>query len=85
MGVLETRADAERMHADLFESLPATGWDRSIWVQRRIVTISETKVHVDTKFRRLRKDGSEIGTYDSLYVLINVNGRWGVKMRSSFL
>ena len=85
MNVWTTREDAEQAHADLFRSLPDNGWDRSMWVQRRIVTLSETKVHVATRFRRLRKDGSEIGTYDSLYVLINKDGRWGVKMRSSFL
>lgn len=85
MNVWPTEADAVQAHVDLFKTLPDTGWDKSIWIHRRIVTLSESKVHVDTRFRRLRKDGSEIGTYDSLYILIKKDGRWGIKMRSSFL
>ena len=85
MNVLETEEAAVQAHTELFKSLPDTGWHRSQWLQRRIVTVSQTKVHVDTRFKRLRKDGSEIGSYDSLYIIIKQDGRWGIKMRSSFL
>jgi len=85
MNSWETADAAVQAHVEIFESLPDTGWHRSTWLQRRIVTVSETKVHVDTRFRRLRKDGSVIGSYDSLYILIKRDGRWGIKMRSSFL
>jgi hypothetical protein len=80
-----TQADATSAHEIVFQALPDTGWTRSEWVHRKIVTLSASKVHVDTRFRRLREDGSVIGVYDSLYVLTKANGRWGVKMRSSFL
>ncbi len=59
-------------------------WHRSRWDRRRIVHASNDKVHVDTQFTRLRADGSVIGSYDSLYILTKEDGRWGVKMRSSF-
>lgn len=85
MNVWETKEDAVQGHVVAFKSLPETGWHHSAWVHRRIVTVSENKVHVDTRFTRFREDGSEIGTYDSLYVLIEKDGRWAVKMRSSFL
>ena len=80
-----TAEDAIRDHEALFKNLPATGWHKSIWLDRQITTLSDTKVHVNTRFQRLRADGSEIGAYHSLYVLIKQDGRWGIKMRSSFL
>ena len=85
MSVTETAEEGVRLHQQLFKQLPDTGWFKSIWIDREITNISDTKVHVKTRFRRLRRDGSEIGTYDSLYILQKEEGRWGVKMRSSFL
>ena len=60
------------------------GWHHSKWDRRRIIHQSPEKIHVDTKFTRYRKDGSVIGAYESLYILTKENGRWGVKLRSSF-
>lgn len=85
MSSWNTAAEAAEMHKLIFENLQNSGWDKSVWNSREIVNMSSNKVHVSTQFTRLRKDGSEIGTYDSLYVLINKNGRWAIKMRSSFL
>jgi hypothetical protein len=59
-------------------------WHHSRWDRRRIIHASAEKVHVDTKFTRCRADGSVIGSFESLYIVTKENGRWGVKMRSSF-
>lgn len=59
-------------------------WHHSRWDRRRIIHSSAEKVHVDTKFTRCRADGSVIGSFDSLYIVTNEDGRWGVKMRSSY-
>lgn len=63
-------------------------WDRSVWTRREIVQASATKVHVVTRFDRLRADGSVIKSFDSLYVLTFESAaaepRWGIKGRSSF-
>jgi hypothetical protein len=67
-----------------YKSLAAGGWDHSGWTRRKIVHISDNKAHVDTEFARYRRDGSIIGTYESLYVLTKEGGRWGIKLRSSF-
>ena len=61
-----------------------TDWHHSRWDRRRTIHSSPDKVHVDTKFTRCRADGSVIGSFESLYILTKENGRWGVKMRSSF-
>ena len=50
-----------------------------------VATGSDTKAHVATLVRRFRDDGSEIVTFESLYILIKEEGRWGIKFRSSFL
>lgn len=70
---------------DLFERLQREdGWDRSTWISKTIVQCDTRKVHVAVRYRRLRRDGSAIGDYDSLYILTHKNGRWGVLARSSF-
>ena len=58
-----------------------TAW----WTRRRIVHISDSKAHVlDTEFTRYRKDGAVISKIESLYIVTREDGRWGIKMRSSF-
>ena len=59
-------------------------WDHSAWSRRNIVQADAAKVHVATTFVRYRKDGSKIRAYQSLYVMIFEDGRWGIKGRSSF-
>ena len=61
-----------------------TDWHHSKWDRRRIIHATADKIHVDTQFTRYRADGSKIGSYESLYILTRENGRWGVKLRSSF-
>ncbi|MEJ0025396.1 MAG: hypothetical protein WDN01_05150 [Rhizomicrobium sp.] len=59
-------------------------WDHSAWERRAVIHAGADKVHIDTRFTRYRKDGSVIGGFDSIYVITNENGHWGVKARSSF-
>ena len=64
-------------------------WDRSEWVHRIIVQGDDKKVHVVTRFDRLRADGSVIKSFDSLYVMVlepGIDGTpvWGIRGRSSF-
>ena len=78
--------------ADRLEAVRAVlepDWVRSEWTRREIVQADDEKVHVVTRFVRLRADGSAIKTFDSLYVLTFEAGtdeeaRWGIKGRSSF-
>ncbi|MGY8738965.1 MAG: hypothetical protein ACKVIW_15780, partial [bacterium] len=64
-------------------------WVRSEWTRRDIVQADAHKVHVVTRFDRLRADGSVIKSFNSLYVLTLDEDdagalRWGIKGRSSF-
>lgn len=73
-----------RDSSKVFGPLIQAGWDYSKWDHRNFIQASDTKVHVDTKFTRYRKDGSKVASYESLYVLTKEDGKWGVKLRSSF-
>lgn len=70
---------------DLFDRLKKEdGWSYSRWVKREVVQCNERKAHVALSYTRFRADHSVIGTYDSLYILTQVGGRWGIQARSSF-
>ena len=60
------------------------GWDYSTWSERRVVQSGATKVHVAARFTRYRAGGVPVGSYDSLYVIVLRNGRWGILARSSY-
>ncbi len=82
---IATYAEPGSNPLDLFERLRRDDdWLCSRWVSKAIVQGDDRKVHVAVRYTRLRSDGSEIGTYDSLYILANRDGRWGVLARSSF-
>ena len=60
-------------------------WHHTKWDRRNIVGWSSAKVHVDTQFTRYREDDTPIASYESLYVATKEQGRWAIKMRSSFV
>jgi hypothetical protein len=65
-----------------------TGWDHSEWDHRNVIHVGETpdgpKLHLDVQFTRYRADGSVIGRYPAIYVLVERDGRWLIQARSSF-
>lgn len=70
---------------DLFERLKKEdGWSYSRWVKRELIQWNDRKAHVALSYTRFRADKSVIGTYESLYILTKVDGRWGIQARSSF-
>lgn len=69
--------------ASIFPGLVSTGWDHSAWVSREVVLVSEKKVHISTVFQRFDKENNPMGKYQSLYIVTNDAGHWGVQARSS--
>ena len=78
------KQSGEQDEAAMKAQFAEMGWHHSAWQRRKIIHASDTKVRVDTTFTRYRADGTEIGTFDSLYILTREGGRWGIKLRSSF-
>ena len=60
------------------------GWHHSEWDHRRVIHTSPEKVHLDVQFTRYRADGSVIGVYPAMYVVVLTDGRWLIQCRSSF-
>lgn len=60
------------------------GWSHSTWDHRRVIHAGADKVHLDVQFTRHRADGSVIGVYPAVYVVIREDGRWLIAARSSF-
>ena len=68
-----------------FDELKRTmRWHHSAFDYKKIVQSSENKVHVAVRFTRYRADGSKIASYEAVYVVTRVAGRWGIQARSSF-
>ena len=69
---------------EMFAKGALAEWHHSGWDRRDVIHAGADKVHFDTRFTRYRADGSVIGGFDSIYVVANEAGHWGVKLRSSF-
>lgn len=74
---------AENARSRSFVALPRSGWDHSHWLTREVTLASENKVHLSTTFQRFNSANEIIGTYSSLYIVTNIDGRWGTQARSS--
>ncbi|MGF1455105.1 MAG: hypothetical protein ACFB6R_06970 [Alphaproteobacteria bacterium] len=84
-GEVSVMPSADAYPRDLYEKrLIPSGWHHSAWIARDIVQAGPNKVHVATTFRRYREDGSTLATYQSLYIVEKLEGRWAVRARSSF-
>ena len=59
------------------------GWDHSTWDSRTAVQANGDKVHVMVVFSRYDADDAQISQFDSLYIIARVDGRWGIRSRSS--
>ena len=66
-----------------FAPLVARGWVRSYWDARAVVHAAGDKVHVAARARRVDGGGRTIQTLQTLYVLAERDGRWGVQARFS--
>ena len=60
------------------------GWSRSTWDEVQAVQKGDDKVHFAVQFSRYNIAGEVFQTFDSLYIVERIDGRWGVRARSSF-
>jgi hypothetical protein len=76
---------------NLQELAKQVGWQNTRWNYRYVVQSGSdgkgnaNKYHVALSFTRLDKAGNPIPghTFDSFYIITNVNGKWGAQFRSS--
>lgn len=60
------------------------GWHHSEWDHRDVIHATDAKVHLDVQFTRYRADGSIIGVYPAIYVVVSDSDGWRIQARSSF-
>ena len=68
---------------DIFDTLKSTGWHHSAWLSRKVILVSEKKVHISTIFQRYDENNNPLKQYQSLYIVTNLDGQWGIQARSS--
>jgi hypothetical protein len=61
-----------------------TEWHHTKSDSIRIVGWSDKKIHANIYFTRFREDESSISSFYALYIITKEDGKWGIKMRSSF-
>ena len=69
---------------DLEQFALDNNWDFSQWDAMEVVHAGPEKVHFKVIFSRFNPQGERYATFDSLYILQKVDGRWGIRARSSF-
>ncbi|MBT3661748.1 MAG: hypothetical protein HOK25_08970 [Rhodospirillaceae bacterium] len=70
---------------DMFERLKREdGWHSSTWDDIQLVQWGPLKAHFTLDFTRYREDGSIIGVYETLCILMLKDGKWGMHARSSY-
>ncbi len=81
------RLQTWQTHASYFKDFLARAepeWAKSQWDFLNAIAADADKVHLDVGFTRLRKDGTAIKSYRSLWVIARLDGRWAAQLRSSF-
>ncbi len=81
--VLKTWDGPEHYLSD-FRQRAGGDWSYSQFHDIRVLQASSNKVHLDAEIRRFRADDSIITCFRSLWVLVEINGVWAAKFRSSF-
>lgn len=69
---------------DDFLQRAGTDWKRSTFTDIKVIDSSTNKVHLDAKIQRYDSNNSVISSFRSLWVIIEINGVWAAKVRSSF-
>jgi len=60
------------------------GWNRSAFADIKVVDSSESKVHLDAEIQRYDTEDKLIVSFRSLWVIVEIDGVWAAKVRSSF-
>ncbi|MFP6572279.1 MAG: hypothetical protein VB674_06660, partial [Vicinamibacterales bacterium] len=83
--VWDTEAEFVETHTGHFERFSERfDWERSEWDAIEVVQVSENAANVGLTFSRYNAEGDVTSTFNTLYLVTNDDGRWGIRARSSF-
>ena len=67
------------------ENLKKEGWDHTVTLEIKVVQSDESKVHLLLHQSRRNSDNVEYHNFHTLWIMTNIEGKWGIQFRSSFL
>ena len=76
--------ETSERYLDDFYARAGDGWARSAFLFRNVVAASAEKVHLDIAFVRYDQSNQIMGSFRSLWVIAQRNGKWAAEARSSF-
>jgi len=83
--VWDTAANINANFDEQTQKLNEEGWVRTDSNLINAIQEGSDKVHLTMIQSRIHSDGSEYNRFQTLWIFIRENERWGVKFRSSFL
>ena len=67
------------------ENLKKEGWNHTVTLNIKVVQSDESKVHLLLHQSRRNSDGVEYHNFHTLWIMTNIESKWGIQFRSSFL
>ncbi|MFL2664542.1 MAG: hypothetical protein ACJ0BB_06105 [Dehalococcoidia bacterium] len=67
------------------QKLEQEGWTHTVTKDIKSVQSDESKVHLLLLQSRRNKDDIEIENFQTLWIMTKIDGKWGIRFRSSFL
>ncbi len=83
--VWETANDFREQEDNTTKRLQAEGWDHTATLSITAIQEAPQKVHLAIRQSRQHADGTEYNGFDTLWIFTEIDGRWAVQFRSSFL
>ncbi len=84
VAIWHDRAALEATYLHDFYQRAGPDWHHTVLDSAEVLHSAERKVHALIQFTRCDADDNPIATYRSLWIMGEVDGRWGAQARSSF-
>jgi hypothetical protein len=65
-----------------FKQLTKTGWAKTQYERKEPVLVAKDKVHFVVEYTRRDAHGGRLTTHTNLWVIVSINGKWGIAVRS---
>ncbi len=69
---------------DMSRLVKRINWGHNKWDWRKLVQFGPGKLHIAVRITRYTVNDAPISSFESLYIITKINGRWGVQGRSSY-
>ena len=74
---------AGSLSPDFFPTLVSSGWAYSRYTKKEVILAGPERVHFLIEYDRCRSDDSVLSTQTAIWIVVRVDGRWGIQVRSN--